>query len=302
MYNKGTAGYGLFKYSCDVSDIPNYSSTLKSIEAKSEKSNPDITYNFTNKVSSISKADAIKYRVHTIFNLDSVWEVRTNKTTSEKYTNYYRGKGKSVPSVPDTDPLYVRIESEELNEADGDKQNTTVRQIFINVNVDNTKATTETYWTWGGWVTETVTPRPMVIFYEGPDRGLTEGVDDSDKNSSQSGSPKEAYPNLSWRDSKPVILNLNADFSGILFAPNSPVAINGNGHNFHGFVVAKEFVRVTTERDYTLKNGKYLDSSGKEWFKSTTRTAIRFSSTNTAMSTRARSAPTQHARSARMKL
>ena len=91
--------------------------------------------------------------------------------------------------------------------------------------------------------------RPLIIFYEGSDRGLTEVVDDTDKNSSQSGSPKQAYPNLSWRDSKPVILNLNADFRGILFAPNSPVVINGNGKNFYGFVVAKEFVRVTTESD-----------------------------------------------------
>lgn len=279
MYNKGTAGYGLFKYSWDVSDIPNYSSTLASILAKKNSgvsNNPDLNYNFTNNTS-LSKADAVKYRVHTIFNLDSVWEVRTNKTISDKYTAYYQGKGESVPAVPDTDPLYVRIESEELNEADGDKQNTTVRQMFINVNVDNTKetttTTTERYWTGRRWatreVTTTVTPRPMVIFYEGPDRGLTEGVDDTERSNQQSGSPKSAYPNLSWRDSQPVILNLNEDFNGILFAPNSPVAINGNGHNFHGFVVAKEFVRVTTERDYTLKNGKYLDSSGKEWFKST---------------------------------
>ena len=43
MYNNNakSGGYGLFKYSWDVSDIPNYSSTLKSIEAKSEKSNSD---------------------------------------------------------------------------------------------------------------------------------------------------------------------------------------------------------------------------------------------------------------------
>ena len=121
--------------------------------------------------------------------------------------------------IPSTDPLYVRIEGEELNEADGDRQNTTVRQMFINVNTSNTSSSA----------------RPLIIFYEGPDRGLTEGVDDTDKNSSQSGSPKQAYPNLSWRDSKPVILNLNADFRGILFAPNSPVVINGNGKNFYGF-------------------------------------------------------------------
>ncbi len=331
MYNNNASsgGNGLFRYSWDIADILNYNnSTLDSIVAKKNSfvsNNPSLTYNFTNN-SSISKADAIKYRVHTRFNLDAAWTVRSKyynseNYTSSKYVDYVReclktvltalqskyGTSKTISTIstlaadvdtiiagkvgipiqyssyltniissnasktlsntninnivkdfnpasmiPGTDPLYVRIESEELNEADGDRQNTTVRQMFINVNKANTGSS----------------DRPLIIFYEGPDRGLTEGVDDSDKNSSQSGSPKEAYPDLSWRDSQPVILNLNADFSGILFAPNSPVAINGNGHNLHGFVVAKEFVRVTTESDYTVSNGKYIDSNGKEWFKS----------------------------------
>ena len=332
MYNNNanSSGYGLFKYSWDVSDILNYNSTLASIVAAKNSnvsSNPNLTYNFTNN-SKLSKADAIKYRVHTSFNINSTWAVRTkyynnsNATyTSEKYVAYFReclttvlnslakkyGTSKKISAmtnlsadvdaiiegnngipiaykdylknfisdyssytlssknistivsncnpatlIPSTDPLYVRIEGEELNEADGDRQNTTVRQMFINVNTSNTSSSA----------------RPLIIFYEGPDRGLTEGVDDTDKNSSQSGSPKQAYPNLSWRDSKPVILNLNADFRGILFAPNSPVVINGNGKNFYGFVVAKEFVRVTTESDYTVTSGRYFDSSGKEWFKS----------------------------------
>lgn len=345
MYNNDekNGGKGLFKYSWDIADILNYNSTLASIVAKKNSfvsSNPSLTYNFTNN-SSISKADAIKYRVHTRFNLDAAWTVRSKYYNSESYTsskyvdyvreclrtvltalqskygtskklkdisnladdvdeiiadkvgipiqyssyiqavineykdktytsgswwsqttNYYTLSKDGINTlvndfnpasmIPSTDPLYVRIESEELNEADGDRQNTTVRQMFINVNKANTGSS----------------DRPLIIFYEGPDRGLTEGVDDSDKNSSQSGSPKEAYPNLSWRDSKPVILNLNADFRGILFAPNSPVVINGNGKNFYGFVVAREFVRVTTEKDYTVKNGKYFDSNGKEWFKS----------------------------------
>ena len=266
MYNNNATSEcnGLFKYSWDVSDILDYSSTLASIEAKSGKKNPSITYNFTNNTT-LSKADAIRYRVHTVFNLDAVWEVRTNKTTSTKYTTYYQGKGESVPAVPDTDPLYVRIESEELNEADGDRQNSTVRQMFINVNVDNTKATTTTqkfsqsesytevtlgsasgtkylakvtgsksapstanrvyvdgsysyksgrttyYYTIADgpysdytsdgngnyYITESVMPRPMVIFYEGPDRGLTEGIDDTERANNQSGSPKSAYPYLS---------------------------------------------------------------------------------------------------------
>ena len=333
MYNNNasSSGKGLFKYSWDVSDIPNYSSTLASIVAAKNSnvsSNPNLTYNFTLNTSSITKADAIKYRVHTRFNIDAAWTVRTkyynnsnSAYTSSKYVAYVReclktvlnalqkkyGTSKKISGIstlsedidaiiennngiplayktciknfisnysnyqlsssnistivngcnpatliPATDPLYVRIESEELNEADGDRQNTSIRQMFINVNTSNTASNA----------------RPLVIFYEGPDRGLTEGVDDSERADNQSGSPKEAYPNLSWRDSQPVILNLNADFRGILFAPNSPVVINGNGKNFYGFVVAKEFVRVTTENDYTVKNGKYFDGNGKEWFKS----------------------------------
>ncbi len=330
MYNNNasSSGKGLFKYSWDIADILKYNSTLDSIVAKKNSfvsSNPSLTYNFTNN-SSISKADVIKYRVHTRFNIDAAWVARSKYYNSESYTSpkyvtYVReclktvlttlqskyGTSKTISTIstlaadvdtiiagkvgipiqyssyltnvissnaskklsstninsivnnfnpasmiPGTDPLYVRIESEELNEADGDRQNTTVRQMFINVNKANTGSS----------------DRPLIIFYEGPDRGLTEGVDDSDKNSSQSGSPKEAYPDLSWRDSKPVILNLNADFRGILFAPNSPVVINGNGKNFYGFVIAREFVRVTSASDYTLKDGKYIDSNGKEWFQS----------------------------------
>lgn len=276
MYENSSVKGGLFKTSWDLANIATDGNgdTLNSIKAnansgKLSSGSLEITsdgntnnvygyysgsgwrktlidklkFNFKNS-SSLAYTEAVKYRVHTSFNFDAVFPVRSNKTTSPKYVNGY--------AVPATDPLYVRIESEELNEADGDKQNTTARQMFININANNTASNA----------------RPLIIFYEGPDRGLTEGVDDSERSDNQSGSPKSTYPNLTWRDSQPVILNLNADFSGILFAPNSPVAINGNGHNLHGFVVAKEFVRVTTASDYTVSNGKYIDANGKEWFKS----------------------------------
>ncbi len=277
MYENSSGKGGLFKTSWDLANIATDGNgdTLTSIKAhansgklegtlkiSSDNGNTNNVYsyysgsgwwaslvgklkfNFKNS-SRLAYTDAVKYRVHTSFNFDAVFPVRSNKTTSPKYVNGY--------AVPTTDPLYVRIESEELNEADGDKQNTTARQMFININAKNTASNA----------------RPLIIFYEGPDRGLTEGVDDSERSDNQSGSPKSTYPDLSWRDSQPVILNLNKDFNGILFAPNSPVAINGNGHNLHGFVVAKEFVRVTTASDYTVSNGRYLDGDGKEWFSST---------------------------------
>ena len=39
---------------------------------------------------------------------------------------------------------------------------------------------------------------------------------------------------------EPVTLNLNDDFRGVLFAPNSPVIVNGNNHKFRGFIIAKK--------------------------------------------------------------
>ena len=53
-----------------------------------------------------------------------------------------------------------------------------------------------------------------------------------------------------------MILNINADFKGILFAPNSPVVINGNGHKLQGFVVAESYVKLDLNDD--LPESGYL--------------------------------------------
>lgn len=47
----------------------------------------------------------------------------------------------------------------------------------------------------------------------------------------------------------PVILNLNADFRGILYAPNNPVVINGNERDFEGFVIAESYVEFMPDDD-----------------------------------------------------
>ena len=106
--------------------------------------------------------------------------------------------------------------------------------MTINVNVDNTGANA----------------RPLIIFYEGPDRGLSENYDTAELAGNQSAKPKEAYQYLTARDPQPLVLNLNKDFKGILFAPNSPVIIKGNGHKMEGFVVAKEFVNDAGYNEY----------------------------------------------------
>ena len=68
--------------------------------------------------------------------------------------------------------------------------------------------------------------RPLVIFYY--------GTQDADKKVSSEGG---------IRESQPVTLELNADFKGILFAPNSPVIIKSNGHKLKGFVIGKSFMK-----------------------------------------------------------
>lgn len=141
-----------------------------------------------------------------------------------------------APLTSGEDPLYVRIESEELNEGTNDRYGTLVRQIWLNVD--------------SKYVAEG--NRPMVIFYEGPDRGLSEEYDKLELENGQSPDPSARYPFLTARNSQPVILNLNADFKGILFAPNSPVAIIGNGHKLEGFVIAEKFVKPIT-----MPNDKY---------------------------------------------
>ena len=141
------------------------------------------------------------------------------------------------------DPLYVRIESEELNEGNNDRYGTLVRQIWLNVEKNYTAEGS----------------RPMVIFYEGPDRGLSEAYDKEELETGQAPNPSERYPFLTKRDSEPVILNLNADFKGILFAPNSPVAIIGNGHKLEGFVIAQKFVKPLTSPEGEYTNEKTIN-------------------------------------------
>ena len=44
--------------------------------------------------------------------------------------------------------------------------------------------------------------------------------------------------------------NLFADFRGIVFAPNSPICINGNGYKWEGFAVGSDFCRLKTGDEY----------------------------------------------------
>ena len=150
---------------------------------------------------------ACDLRIHAVFNISN-FDVRSDKVTEES----------------PYDILWVLIESEAFiplgmlgvtgSKTTSHRQFKSVRQIVLNVNQDNTVKEDGKF-----------KYRPVVMFYDGPEKiDMKSHV----------------------RDSKPVILNLNADFRGILFAPNSPVILNDNGHKFYGFIVAKEYRQFVT--------------------------------------------------------
>ncbi len=135
----------------------------------------------------------------------------------------------------DRDILWVRIESEpmligpdiangytttNLNSTNGIFGLNSVRQLIITNSAPNTGTD----------------DRPIVIFYDGPERYSTDN---------------------NIRDSKPVIVYLTKDFNGILYMPNSPVVFIPNGHNFNGFIVAKKYMRLKTKEDFENEIGKY---------------------------------------------
>ena len=139
----------------------------------------------------------------------------------------------------DRDMLWVRIESEpmlikpdafngytttNLNGGKGIFGLNSVRQIIITNSAANTGTD----------------DRPIVIFYDGPERYTTDNT---------------------IRDSLPVIVNLRADFNGILYMPNSPVVFIPNGHQFNGFIVAKKYMRLKTAEDFLAEGGYTYDES-----------------------------------------
>lgn len=164
-----------------------------------------------------------RLRIHNTINIENPYRVRSYVPDS-----YYKNKG--YTDKPDTeypDVLWVRIESEPMLyfrwlPGWNTQQFNSVRQIIINVKQSNTETETVTVETDGKQVQETrYKYRPMIFFYDGPERyDLTNPI----------------------RDSKPVIVNLNVPFRGIIFAPNSPVVVLGKARDqFQGFIVAKEY-------------------------------------------------------------
>ncbi len=133
-----------------------------------------------------------------------------------------------------SDPLWVGIESDPITDSIDGKNTSgaynSVRQFTLNFNADNTE-------TEGTGDDKRYTYRPYFVFYTGPET-INNGIG---KNGQL------------VRYSRPVVINMNYDLNAIFYLPNSPVIINGNGHKFTGFIIAKCFLEAVTVEDLTNK-------------------------------------------------
>ena len=149
------------------------------------------------------------------------------------------------PGQDSPDILWMRIESEPMlyhpdttSATDKVRKSVTglnsVNQIIINANYSNYNTYDKNY-------------RPFIIFYDGPEYYET---------------------NKEIRASKPVILNLNVPWRGVLYAPNSPVVVTGAAQEqFVGFVVAKEYHRLADDnehKDFVQGGYRYFDSESRK--------------------------------------
>ena len=179
-----------------------------------------------------TKDDNIKrLRIHTSINFEDPYKVRLDV---------------DKPNKPDV--LWARIESEPMlynpdvtdrtrgvsgleSKINNNRGLNSVNQIIINFNKSNYDVTTQNY-------------RPVIIFYDGPETYSIYSNYDT--------------VNKFVRKSKPIIVNMNEGFRGVLYAPNSPVCVIGKAQGkFKGFIVAKSYVALKTTDDFTFCRKRY---------------------------------------------
>ena len=186
------------------------------------------SYQFMNN-DSWSATDGADKRILFNTEFDQAFEARTDKIRGQANPDDNRN----------SDPLWVRIESDPLKNpynGAGVSNFNSVRQITLNFNSDNTSVTSDSDGSYYQY-------RPYFIFYDGP-----ENID------------KKTDPetDVLVRHSQPVVLNLNEDLNAIIYMPESPVIINGNGNTLHGFVIAKCFLDAVKSEDLTGSSGVTL--------------------------------------------
>lgn len=255
---------------------------LKNSGAKYSVNDWDIGYALPDDVNTVStmgtqgwNINQLNYRIHGLITFYEVFPTIAKKLNEEGEVDEENGKYYY-------DPLWVRIESEPMwSYLGANKQQLqldTVHQIIININesnwmeeeietqieriegednkektvihpipIDSTDPRLKNFTLNEG---EKVILRPLVFFYDGPETNATNIFLDQANITSYNGQTRPAT-RPACRNSKPVILNLNADFAGILYMPNSPVCVITNGHKFRGFIRAKSYKMLQTADELT---------------------------------------------------
>ena len=192
----------------------------------------DTSGNDANKISN----DYVKcLRIHTSVDFEDPYKVREEvDAESEPDILWARIESEPILYNPDITErarvagLTSKIKSTGLN---------SVNQIILNFNQSNCNKDGDHY-----------THRPVIIFYDGPETySIYSNYDKEHK---------------FVRKSKPIIMNLNAPYRAVLYAPNSPVVVVGNYKNdFKGFIVAKEYLRLKNDDDFIAAD-EYLSLNG----------------------------------------
>lgn len=209
-------------------------STLEDAHYTEEANLTDSNYLFDNLLvttdpaapqSSSMTTDHWAYRTYRIINIDTVY-------TTRDYT-FYNGNSSALEKIRETNPDYDDLSNDELAEL---LAKDFYDPLYVRIESEpRGEPVRQIIINVNVANMNEITDRPIVLFYEGPE----------------------------YDESLPVILNLNADFRGVLYAPISPVVINGNNHEFQGFVVAEKYVQLETddntgEDDYDDDKDKML--------------------------------------------
>lgn len=172
-------------------------------------------------------------RIQGLINFNGTWDNRKLKDSTAE-------------NDLEADVMWTRIESDPMWSKDvpwGNQSSLdSVHQMIINAHESNAKVVNTGLKDSNGDPLKAYEKRPFFIFYTGPETNEPDNPD-------------------TIRKSQPVILNLYEDWNAILYAPNSPVIINGNGHKLTGFVIAKEYRRLKKADDF-LREG-YVQATNR---------------------------------------
>ena len=177
-----------------------------------------------------------RLRIHTSVDFEDPYKVRPDVDTDDE-PDILWGRIESEPILYHPD-ITERARGAGLTSKINQTSLNSVNQIILNFNQSNYDTSSQRY-------------RPLIIFYDGPETNSIYSNYDT--------------ANKFVRQSKPVIVNLNAPYRTILYMPNSPVVIVGDKQDdFKGFIVAKSYVQLKDDSDFILAEDYLEETSGLE--------------------------------------